>query len=117
MPGAYDCTYQKYAFQDALLIAAPYDFGATKVSLLPREPVSKATAIAYAQILDTHSEIDFTVADTDIEGSEPNRERYSGCMTALNNGGDARFIDTCAVTLSLTPDGTVSEISLHHAVP
>lgn len=109
---AYDCSYQKYAFKDALLISAPYDFGATKLSLLLRQPISKQAALSYAKILDNPSDIDFNTVEVG-----PNRETYSGCEIALNNGGDAQFSATCFINFLLTPDGKVSEISLHHAVP
>lgn len=113
---AYDCSYQKYAFKDALLIAAPYDYGATKISLLPREPVSREAALSYARILDAHAEIDFDTAPIRLE-EDPNRETYSGCVIGFNNGGDAQFPATCFIALSFTPNGTVSEISIHNAVP
>lgn len=110
---SYDCHYQTYAFADALLISAPYDFGETKVSLLLSDPVSPTEALSYARLIDTQSEIDFDQMEIDSESGD---RVYSGCFLALNNGGDA-FPPTCFARFSMTPNGLVSKVSVHHAFP
>ena len=111
--GVADCDYQKYAFKDALLITAPYEFGATKLSLLPREPISKEVALGYASVLDANTQVDLSTPLM----TEENRETYAGCDVDRGIDSPVRYASTCFISLTLNAEGEVSEVSLHNAIP
>ena len=107
------CHYQTYSFANALLITVPYDAGATKVSLMLSEPVSTNEALSYARVLDTRSEIDFDRAEIDSKSGD---RVYMGCFEQPEDDDDT-FPSGCSVRLSMTAEGQVSKVSVHHGEP
>ena len=101
------CNFDRYILADALLLSGTYGFGSTKVSLIPRVPVSTATAIAYAKALDTERVIDF---DASRFSPEKNAEIYSEAGLPSQNIA-ATSASLTQVSLVQTPEGKVSEIS------
>lgn len=104
--GVGQCEPSQYMLKDALLMASSGGFGTAKMALIPNAPVSKEEAIAYAKILDAEQVIDF---DTVHPDSNLNTEQYYEAGVAQDTVAERGGIT--AVSLKLTPNGRVSEVS------
>lgn len=104
--GVGQCEPRQYMLKDALLIASSGGFGTAKMALIPDAPVSKEEAIAYAKILDAGNVIDFDTVHLD---HELNTEQYYEAGVPQDTVAERGGIT--AVSLKLTPNGSVSEIS------
>lgn len=107
---AANCVYRDITFSDAHLVAEPYEYGATHVSLIFNQPVSVKSAIAYSKILDARGDVDFDSVDPQAD-----RNVYYGCWER-EAGGD-EMVPMCTVTNVRTVDGTVSEVSIQYTTP
>lgn len=98
------CEAVKYSLKDALLLSASSAWGSTKISLIPREPITKALALGYAKILDVDGVID-------LETPTLSPDRKTESYFAQSRSGKDPDETGMAITLSFTPDGQVSDIS------
>ena len=106
------CSLDRYILNDALLLSGTYGFGSTRISLIPTEPVSQVTALAYAKALDTQRMIDFESSRSrdDINARVYEEAGLPSQNVAATRGGLTQ------VTLYQTDNGKVSEIRFENIV-
>lgn len=100
------CQYGQYALQDALVLTGVYDFGTTKTSVIPRNPVSPEIAWTYAKILDTQGIINFDKPTID---SDLNTTTYYE-QGLPEDGRPLAWGSVTFIRLVHTDSGDVSEI-------
>ena len=109
---AAQCSLDRYILNDALLLSGTYGFGSTRISLIPTEPVSQVTALAYARALDTQRLIDF---ESSRFYEDINAEVYQEAGLPAQNVAETQGSVT-QVKLLQTDSGKVSEIAFENIV-
>lgn len=94
-------TQSQYAFQDVVILTRAYLEGGNRAVMFPRRPVSRAQALEYARILDTENTIDLSDRNRELYNYGQPIESYAAPGEGPRN----------LITLVLTSDGQVSEIS------
>jgi hypothetical protein len=104
------CSYRKFTFRDAVLIAEPYDSGEVRnISLIPHQSIPQEQALSYARVLDDHGDVNFGHSQT----YDSETVSYGG--KCLDHSSDEDISATCYVRLHLTPNGDAAKIELVHS--
>ncbi|MEL7331285.1 MAG: hypothetical protein AAFN12_03505 [Cyanobacteria bacterium J06560_2] len=104
------CAATQYILKDAHLTSEDLDWGGTQISLIPNKPVEREEAIAYAKILDTEGHIDFSQISSNGDGTIDNYYE-AGALNPHPDGLASQQSSVYIVSLSLSPDGKVSQIA------